>query len=331
MRYLITLQPVSYYYFGSEANFSTDKEANYYAKSLLFPPQTTILGMIRREILYRKGVLKVHKKGEWIDEQDKIKAKRLVGNEPFDFEREIDLGIIDSISEVFLVYGNQQLYQAPFDMDYDPKKSDRKVSFNGIKKSYLAINYDPKNEPPTRFIGNNQTFNQNEIFSTTTIIGNDKQKKLKNQNDDAFFMKDCHILNKEFRFGFFLETSEEVELEGIVKLGGEGSKFYLQQHDPNTLERFDIARLKKTLPRYWLVSEAIVDEAINDKSLFQWAKISTLRAISQKIDDYKKYKAPKTKRYQAFNRGSTLYGEALEPYLDKPHLQKIGLNQYKEL
>ena len=51
MKYKIDLKPIGTFFFGSDKKFGEGDEVNYFAQSSLFPQQTSILGMLRKEIL----------------------------------------------------------------------------------------------------------------------------------------------------------------------------------------------------------------------------------------------------------------------------------------
>jgi CRISPR-associated protein Cmr3 len=91
------------YFIAGEYNFSQEGSSStegqrYFAKSLLFPPQSSILGMLRKQILRAYGLLKIHKNGEWIPPEYKQKAKEVVGDKAFVYDEKIELGIIHSMS-----------------------------------------------------------------------------------------------------------------------------------------------------------------------------------------------------------------------------------------
>jgi CRISPR-associated protein Cmr3 len=154
-KYLVTLKPVGEFFFGGEQNFSMNDLRNrvsFFAKSFMFMQQNSILGMLRREILRKKGFLKIHINGEWpdlpkrknVDSKEWIEIKKLVGYEPFCFEKEIETGIIEEISETFLKEKYRVFYPMPFDEKLNPQKEDIEVSFNGRKRKFINFGINPK-------------------------------------------------------------------------------------------------------------------------------------------------------------------------------------------
>jgi len=89
---LITLKPLMPFFFGYENTFGK-KGTTYYVKSALFPQQSAILGMLRREILLQAGLLTRKLRDEWVDLDKSEIAKKLVGSGKFkNFNDEIYWG-----------------------------------------------------------------------------------------------------------------------------------------------------------------------------------------------------------------------------------------------
>ncbi|MCD4734595.1 MAG: hypothetical protein K8R53_01000, partial [Bacteroidales bacterium] len=81
-KYLIKLSPVDTYFFGQENKYrkkhkegKKETVADYYQASLLFPQQTSILGLLRYYILQQNKQIPV---------KDKAFAEKLVGRQSFD-------------------------------------------------------------------------------------------------------------------------------------------------------------------------------------------------------------------------------------------------------
>ena len=327
MRYLVKLKPLMPFYFGGEHNFTDDGSQKYYAKSLLFPQQSTILGMIRKQILLKAGVLKTHKRGEWVDSKDKEEAKRLVGDKAFSFDEPIDLGIIKSISEVFLVDEDcNKIVKMPMDEELSPRKIESiQISYEKEKRSYIDLGIDPKSFDSDKFLAPQKTLKKDEIFLSTTIAGNKKQSK-----EDGFFMKECFLFRGNFSFGFYLELSEDIALDGVVELGGDRSKFLLGMMQKECNE--PTFSKKDGFNRIVLTGATLLDEKAKKYCDFILANKNIARALWR--FGAKKKITPKTKRVYLLEAGSVLYvnnKEALKKLLDKEHLQKIGMNRYKEL
>lgn len=167
-RKLITLKPLTPYFFGGENTFG-DGKINYYAHSNYLPQQTTILGMLRYELLYQNNLIGTDPiANDW---------KSLIGENSFQRNQEnfVDkFGIIEKISPVFLSnsiehYTTQALDWAYFEVDNNIKINncfvkDKKIApiildfENGVNELALfdqqerciprlyvnATSYDPK-------------------------------------------------------------------------------------------------------------------------------------------------------------------------------------------
>jgi CRISPR-associated protein Cmr3 len=55
-KYLIKLYPIDRYFFGSDVTFGADN-SNYFVRSVYFPQQTTLLGMLRYYLLLQNNML----------------------------------------------------------------------------------------------------------------------------------------------------------------------------------------------------------------------------------------------------------------------------------
>ena len=120
-KYLITLKPLEAYLFGGDTTFGTfgdDKNSSYLVHSRLFPQQSAILGMLKKEIMTQSGVLTKKVKGEWVDGKNKQEAKSLVGSSKFDILSNSlqDFGTIKEISPIFLIRKDER-YTKKVDID----------------------------------------------------------------------------------------------------------------------------------------------------------------------------------------------------------------------
>ncbi|KGL48552.1 type III-B CRISPR module-associated protein Cmr3 [Porphyromonas gulae] len=98
--YLIKLTPLDKFFFGQKKTFGDDN-ANYFVYSSLFPQQTTLLGLLRYQLLQIAGedVFKDNKI------QDEHKAAELIGEQSFSpfVKDKLQFGIIQSLSPVFII------------------------------------------------------------------------------------------------------------------------------------------------------------------------------------------------------------------------------------
>ena len=60
-RYIVELKPIGSFFFGGERTMRFDKEEiNNIVQSKKFPQQTSILGMLRKEVLVKLGIYKAN-------------------------------------------------------------------------------------------------------------------------------------------------------------------------------------------------------------------------------------------------------------------------------
>ena len=97
--FLIKLQPLDRFFFGGDVTFGQNNE-DYFVRSLKYPQQTTLLGMLRYILLLQNDLL---------DEKGKVKdykkANNLIGTDSFDpNEQGQSFGVIQNLSPIF-IYG----------------------------------------------------------------------------------------------------------------------------------------------------------------------------------------------------------------------------------
>jgi CRISPR-associated protein Cmr3 len=98
--YLIKLTPLGRFFFGGELTFGKKNE-NYFVRSMTYPQQTTLLGMLRFYLLQQHDIL--DKDGK-IKTESKEKVESLIGPSGFNPDNKgQSYGIIKKISPVFLI------------------------------------------------------------------------------------------------------------------------------------------------------------------------------------------------------------------------------------
>ncbi|MEL7220724.1 MAG: type III-B CRISPR module-associated Cmr3 family protein [Bacteroidota bacterium] len=128
--YQITLTPIGRFFFGGEVVFGGGEDAqderrrSYLVHSNLLPQQTTLLGMLREELLRKNHLLKPWRDDQKADKQGNIRSKvekkeaavALVGKSGFAIGSSADFGLIKRLSPLVLCDRNEQQYQvAPLD------------------------------------------------------------------------------------------------------------------------------------------------------------------------------------------------------------------------
>lgn len=124
MRYKIKLTPLDRFFFGGENVFGAEggqkeRRRSYLVHSNILPQQTSLLGMLREQLLTQNDLLlDAGSNGE-----RRQKAADLVGETGFSARQDGPFGLIRALSPVLIEDGNQQLWQpAPLD-DVEPLKT----------------------------------------------------------------------------------------------------------------------------------------------------------------------------------------------------------------
>lgn len=98
--HLIQLTPLGEFFFGGEDTFGPDTNRHYFVRSRLFPQQTSLLGLLRYELLKSEAAVFDLTADRIIDPAG---AARLVGAQGFDALHNKAFGIIEGLSPVFLL------------------------------------------------------------------------------------------------------------------------------------------------------------------------------------------------------------------------------------
>jgi len=100
--YQINLKPTGPFFFATELKAELGNRQNYYQKSRLFPQQTTLLGVLRYQLLLKNGYMP-------IDSGNKNDVAKLIGKQSFHYNngKNIgDFGVIKQLSPIFLNNNN---------------------------------------------------------------------------------------------------------------------------------------------------------------------------------------------------------------------------------
>jgi len=307
MKKIIKLKPINEFFFGGDLTFGNINEYNYIAKSTLFPQQTAILGMLRKNLLKQNNLLTTKVKIESVDNREK--AVELVGEGKFKFQKEPqNFGIIKKISPVFLIKDNKKYIQK-FASNYEIKKD--KIGYFLEKEGKI---FNSKDDLFSDFISvdKEKKLNKNKIFEEVEQIG---IKKL--SDDKGFFKKYSYLLKDNFEFAFYVEFEDKdfVLNDDIVEIGADRSTFKMSVKDTDKWLEFEDKHLILLSPSYV--------ENIRNLTSFAITQDVNFRFI-----EYKR-KFRKSKVYKLYERGSIFidYQTALINEINKyKNLQKIGLN-----
>ncbi len=312
MKYLITLTPLAPFFFGGNKTFGTlgDKEkSNYLVKSRLFPQQTALLGMIRKEMLVQAGFLTKRVRGEGIDSHLKLKAKELVGETKFIFNQEQSFGELKSLGAVFLMQGE--------------KRYIKKVDIDSYQYSNgLLLNYNPKQDIYDNFTStdNQKKLQVSDIFEEVAQIGIKKMG-----GDDAYFKKSSYKLKDKFKFAFFIESDFELQ-NSKVSLGADGSIFKMEVE-----QREDDLTYQDKNNYLTLLSDSYIDVNLKDSCEFAITSEITFRYLENKFNNNGNQIFHKsTKSYNFYEKGSIFINPTQEliEALNNKTIQKIGYNKF---
>jgi CRISPR-associated protein Cmr3 len=316
MRYLITLKALEPFMFGGDQTFGTlgDKEAgSYLVKSRMFPQQTAILGMLRKELMVQAGLLTRKLRGEWVDPQKKANAAELVGTEKFDMLSETvqDLGCIKRVGPVFLRQeGTRYLKKA--DIDTYPYKDGRLEGYDAKKNIY------------DNFVSpdGGKRLTASDIFKPVEQTGNKKGGE-----ENALFKKTAYLLKDGFTFAFYADLDVPLK-DGLVMLGADRSSFMMKV-TPAEGEQLDYTDGQGHLT---LLSDAYITLPIKEHCRFAVTSEISHRNLTGKKYAGSKYDTPlqKSDTLYLYEKGSVFIEptHALIEHLKNENLQQIGYNIY---
>jgi len=323
MKVKVTLKPLEPFFFGGEQTFGKlgDKESgSYIAVSKYFPNQTALLGMLKKEILKNEGLLSQKIRGEWINEDKKQKAKEIVGDEKFSFEKNalLNYGKIRKLEPLFLQKGDEEFFAVKdiFKYEIDPKLQLLKgfSAKTGVELKFFNADFS-------------KNFGFDDIFEKKVQVGNKKEAI-----DDAFFKKISFMLKEDFSFGFCVEVDDRLSLKGldssIVYLGADRGKFLMKVEENPKIEELKLP--KEKFDYILLLSDSYIDLPLRDNCDFAITSETSLAFLENKFENRKR-KFKKSKRYYFYERGSIIINpnkkliEAIESF---KNLVQVGYNRY---
>lgn len=335
MKVEVRLKPLGKYFFGSEKGFNnsglriTEKNKSYYIKSENIPQQTSILGMLRFEILKQYellnpgGEFKV-KKYDLYDEKEHKLMKKIIGPKSFDIEESNQsFGYINSISSVQLFhYKIGKMIKMPFDhqiyyksnnekrknRNYKPYKLKKLDGVSNHGELFILKDYNAKDGLFNEFwISNDLNIHEN-IFITSTEVGIKiipNFKKNKKDENEGFFKQDFKILEKGYEFVFQIDLDDSIQLkDSVVELGKERSSFKMTVEKNLKNQEIAIENDGKIifLSDTYLTKKQL--DEIDEKLKFSLIKEKEFRNLDRKIIGGYKFIAAK---HYFIERGSVYY------------------------
>jgi len=257
--HLITFKPAGKFYFGTSQSFGE----SFYATSLMFPPQTTILGTLRATILEKNNKLNLETRLP--SDLNDGELKELTGTSPMKGIDDPDdnFGKILKISPVFIVRQKREsecpedfLLPVPADVflnedgklnlvEFKPEENSQVLAGESVHFSFSAGK--KMKDPVATYLGGIQFWNEYKDYKhkkkltthkgyfTEKIIISDSQhgiarKDRKTREEEGlYYTKNDYRMESDYGFGVIVHLSEENLLEDYdVFLGGERSLFKMK-------------------------------------------------------------------------------------------------------
>lgn len=212
MIYNITLKPVTPFFWGMEQVAELGNKRSYYLKSANYPQQTTILGMIRYQVLAQRGMLS-------IPDININEASRIIGDSSFSYGSINNFGAILGISPIQLQRGkhkfllrDREFFNLSKDKDYP------------IRKAWIELNPIKENEF-IQLVTNRKYFSQLIYWPNLNSTGSDydywidklefKELLVKEESNlsEKDFPKDVHKTTDALFLDEVIQESEHVGIE----------------------------------------------------------------------------------------------------------------------
>ena len=278
MKYLVRLKPLDSFFFSGQDTFKAKdgrgkEKNNHYVVSERYPQQTTLLGVIRKELLIKKEWYRENREDYAKDVENKIldsdKLYELVGQGSFKANEEYKgkgFGIIDNISPIFLNKNNEFYIETPLDNEliFKDENKGRTYLGNTIKnKIFLLDKYDPK-KGLNRKIRSCNPYQPKNNYSLDEIFKDDLRVGIDIHNEEAFFKQKFYRLEKNWEFSFLLDLKEDIfkieknkKYETTIYMGGESKPFrmIIEKSTKQIYSSYD-----STKERIVLIGDAIITE-----------------------------------------------------------------------
>ncbi len=308
----ITLTPLAPYFFGGRKRTEAEKETDYFLRSLQFPPQTSILGMVRHSLLIQNNLMPLSKHRE--------KAAKLIGPESFDAEKTNpqDFGALSALSPVFLEQKAKSYHIQYMQKDEDSEKP-KKIEFETFNgkcfrfpdshpdKLLRLKEKEKEKEKKIKFCrylisAEGEKLEFDDVFKPFERVGIKKGESGQTE-EKGYYKQICYRLDKS-RFCFYLRLKNEVDgqtvefADSLITLGGERSMFSLKVEELKPLaegENFS-SRFTKLCPTpginescIVLHSQAFLKPDLLDKCFFAISSPEFFRNIRTKVGKTKKF------------------------------------------
>ncbi len=340
----------------------------YFQRSRQYPQQTTLLGMLRYQLLLQNNQFDAT---ETII--NKSNAETLIGKGSFDESAGQTFGAIQRIGSVFLLHHNQPVFPLPFVVIEEEDKTRKPISLqiNKAPREIAAfwgnkqdgsltdlVSYKAKTGLKTQFVGAvGEAIDAKKIFADMGgQVGIRKPQTYRDAAEtdrEGFFKMHYQQLKPEYAFGFYATLDTGATLaDNLVFMGKERSLFRMEV---SPAEAPQLRPLTMPAPMVgaeaiWLLSDACVEadiythcrvaltETVNFRNIRTKTATTTNyfagpKPLAEHTDTHKPPSRPASRR-ELLQRGSLLFpkaGElaALETCLTSNEaFRTIGYNQY---
>lgn len=342
-RYKITLEPIDWFFFGGEQTFDNGVTQSFIARSNRMPQQTTLLGMVRYQLLKKQQLLP-------LTQDNKAEADDLIGSSSFDIGQcDATFGKITLLSPVFIQKGERRLVPVPLNYGYDCSfDNGTRVWLSGHETMGIICvstkegdKYDDKEYWKNNNYGllvdqDGKTMASDELFLSNMQIGITKGAGHDDNKKGFCKQETLRFTSPGTKFAFYLELAEEGLIEDdYVFIGAQRSCFRM---------KVDSLDEQPVIPSHdsgsiLLLSPTYIDnvEKLNTLCRFHWSYGLPFRNLVNAADGKLK-SGDITYRRQGsvctmLAPGSVLFYNPdklteIQTLLDKPHLQNIGYNHY---
>lgn len=280
--YHFRLDPLDQFFFGDERSFGAASNTNYYVQSRQWPQQTTVLGMLRFELLRRYGhVTQIGQSSKLTPGSEGIAIPDLIGEESFKPQlAKQDFGQIKSLSPVWLEYEGQPYVVAPLSQQISRQEVAESANYLSLKtKEPIALGsqfLDPKGKPWLDKVGTyhalvplgneaGKAFDLDDIFLRREQVGIIK-KDGQDRDSGGFYRQVRYRLAEGWSFAFEAEIEEpgsephhfSKQSASHVTLGGEKQPFLLTAKGIAAMRDFSPAQATTDLIEVHLLSDAFV-------------------------------------------------------------------------
>ncbi|MBK8486087.1 MAG: hypothetical protein IPL31_17515 [Saprospiraceae bacterium] len=246
-KYLVNLYPHQNFFFNDESLRELGNKSNYFKKSMRFPQQTTLLGLMRKTLLISEGIIGPY--NHFIPPIKMSEANKLIGNSSFMATPKQTFGVIEKLEPAFLSINSKRynLFNKSYvyENDFNAKEEIKALDLNGMPTK-LEISGTNKFEMPlAKNYVNKKGFVEYLIDSTGTTIKADdlfyehlqagiSKNYTGEVRDEAYYVNIYQGFNRKYHacFSFYLYLRDDFNWAQLkypcVKLGTDKSLFFME-------------------------------------------------------------------------------------------------------